>query len=180
VLLESLSPVERAVFLLREVFDYEYAEIARIVNREETACRQLFSRARKHIIEHRPRFEPSPQAHEKIVAEFLQAVEAGDMNGLMEMMAEDVAWWSDGGGKVNAARHPIRGRASVVRFLMGLIRLRPEGTTLKTIEVNGMVAILVQIGGQINGIFNIDTDGEHIIAVRAVINPDKLSHVYAE
>lgn len=179
VLLESLSPVERAVFLLREVFEYEYAEIARIVNLAEVACRQSFSRARKHIAARRPRFAPSAQAHEKIVTEFRQAVEAGEMDRLVDVMAEDVSWWSDGGGKVNAARHPIVGRASVVRFLLGLIRLRPPGTTHETIEVNGRAALLIRVDGAVYGVFSFDTDGERIKTVHAIINPDKLSHVPA-
>src|SRR6185312_584373 len=108
VLLESLSPLERAVFLLREVFDYEYAEIAQITGREEAACRQLFSRAKKHISDHRPRFPASPEAHAKMVGRFMEACLAGDMDGLMSLLAEDVTVWSDGGGKVSGAvRHPV-------------------------------------------------------------------------
>src|SRR5262245_57102053 len=107
VLLESLSPLERAVFLLREVFDYEYADIAQITGRNEAACRQLFSRAKKHISAHRPRFPASPQAHAKMVDRFLEACLTGDMDGLMSLLAEDVTIWSAGGGKVAAAaRHP--------------------------------------------------------------------------
>ena len=100
VLLESLSPLERAVFLLREVFDYEYADIAQITGRDEAACRQLFSRAKKHISDHRPRFPASPEAHAKMVGRFMEACLAGDMDGLMSLLAEDVTAWSDGGGKV--------------------------------------------------------------------------------
>ena len=177
VLLESLTPVERAVFLLREVFDYDYAEIARIVNREEAACRQLFSRARKHIADHRPRFEPSPESHEKIVNEFLHVVEAGDMDGLMNVLAEDVTWWSDGGGKVRSATRPMHGREAVLRFIVGLMRLRPDDATNERIEVNGQTAILLRFGGRVRGIFTFETNGERITAVRAVNNPDKLSHL---
>src|SRR5690606_29770271 len=95
VLLESLSPLERAVFLLREVFDYEYAEIAQITGRSEAACRQLFSRAKKHIKAHRPRFPASPEAHAKMVGRFMDAFTAGDIDGLMRLLAEDVTVWSD-------------------------------------------------------------------------------------
>jgi len=177
VLLESLTPVERAVFLLREVFEYDYAEIARIVDRKEAACRQLFSRARKHIADHRPRFEPSPEAHEKIVAEFLQTVEAGDMDGLMTVLAEDVTWWSDGGGKVRSATRPIHGREAVLKFIAGLRRQAPPNTTSEPIEINGQAAILLRIAGEVYGVFTFETDGQRITAVRAVTNPDKLLHV---
>src|SRR4030095_2784171 len=109
VLLESLSPLERSVFLLREVFDYEYVEIAQITGRDDAACRQLFSRAKKHITEHRPRFPASPEAHAKMVGRFMEACMAGDMDGLMSLLAEDVTAWSDGGGKVSGAmRHPLQ------------------------------------------------------------------------
>lgn len=179
VILESLSPVERAVFLLREVFEYDYAEIARIVKHEEAACRQSFSRARKHIAARRPRYAPSPQDHRKVVDRFLAAVEAGDVGGLVEVMAEDVVWWSDGGGKVSAARHPIHGRDHVLRLLVGLARLRPSGTTHKLVEVNGRSALVIYVDGAIYAVFNFDTDGERIRAVHAVVNPDKLAHVAA-
>ena len=129
VLLESLSPLERAVFLLREVFDYEYAEIAQITGRDEAACRQLFSRAKKHISEHRPRFPASPEAHAKMVGRFMEACIAGDIDGLMSLLAEDVTAWSDGGGKVSgAARQPIQGRDKVARGIIGLLSHAPEGT----------------------------------------------------
>src|SRR6185503_11756907 len=129
VLLESLSPLERAVFLLREVFDYAYADIAQITGRDEAACRQLFSRAKKHISDHRPRFPASPEAHAKMVGRFMEACLAGDMDGLMSLLAEDVTVWSDGGGKVAAAaRQPIQGRYEVARGLIGILSRAPEGT----------------------------------------------------
>src|SRR5215467_4591447 len=135
VLLESLSPLERAVFLLREVFDYEYADIAQITGRDEAACRQLFSRAKKHISDHRPRFPASPEAHAKILGCFLDACLAGDMDGLMSLLAEDVTSWSDGGGKVSgAARQPIHGRDKVARAIISQLSHAPEGTTVEVIE----------------------------------------------
>src|SRR5262249_40438013 len=135
VLLESLSPLERAVFLLREVFDYEYAEIAQIIARDEVACRQLFSRAKKHVSDHRPRFPASPEAHAKMVGRFMEACIAGDLDGLMSLLAEDVTAWSDSGGKVSGAvRHPIQGRAPVARGIIGILSRAPEGTTVEVIE----------------------------------------------
>lgn len=177
VLLENLSPLERAVFLLREVFDYEYPEIAAIVKREEAACRQLYSRAKKHITDHRPRFEPSRESHQRILVEFMRAVEAGEVDGLVNLLAEDVTWTADGGGKVTAAARPLRGRAIVMRLLAGLIRMRPATTTYEIAEVNGQAALMIRVDGRIFSVFTLETDGQRIITVRAVVNPDKLAHL---
>ena len=111
VLLEQLTPLERAVFLLREVFVYEYAEIAAILDKDEAACRQLFSRARKHIAARRPRFAPDRAAHRQLLEQFMHAVSGGDMAGLIGMLAYDVTMWADGGGKARgAATRPLHGR----------------------------------------------------------------------
>ena len=178
VLLESLSPLERAVFLLREVFDYEYAEIAQITGREEAACRQLFSRAKKHISEHRPRFPASPEAHAKMVSRFMETFIAGDIDGLMSLLAEDVTAWSDSGGKVSgAARQPIQGRDNVARGIISMLSRAPEGTTIEMIEANGLPALLMQAKGQIIGIFTLEVEGDFIRAMRGVANPDKLAHL---
>ena len=179
VLLESLSPLERAVFLLREVFDYEYAEIAQITGREETACRQLFSRAKKHIREQRPRFPAAPEAHAKMVGRFMDACLAGDIDGLMSLLAEDVTVWADGGGKVaGAARHPIQGRAKVARATIGLLSRAPEGTSFEMTEANGLPALLIRVKGQIVGVLTLQVEGDFIRAVRNVANPDKLAHLH--
>jgi RNA polymerase sigma-70 factor (ECF subfamily) len=178
VLLESLSPLERAVFLLREVFDYEYAEIAQITGRDEAACRQLFSRSKKHIKEHRPRFPASPEAHSRMVGRFMEACVAGDMDGLMSLLAEDVTSWSDGGGKVaGAARHPIHGRDKVARGIIGALSHAPEGTTLEVIEANGLPALLVRVKGQLLSVLTFEVEGEFIRAMHNVANPDKLAHL---
>jgi RNA polymerase sigma-70 factor (ECF subfamily) len=178
VLLESLSPLERAVFLLREVFDYEYTEIAQITGRNEAACRQLFSRAKKHIRDHRPRFPASPEAHTKMVGRFMEACIAGDMDGLMSLLVEDVTAWSDSGGKVSgAARHPIQGRDKVARGLIGLLSRAPEGMTVEVIEVNGLPALLMRVKGQIVGVITLEVEGDYIRALRSVANPDKLAHL---
>ena len=178
VLLESLSPLERAVFLLREVFDYEYAEIAQITGRDEAACRQLFSRAKKHIQENRPRFPASPEAHAQMVGRFMDAFIAGDIEGLTSLLAEDVTVWSDSGGKVaGAARQPIQGRERVARAAISLISNAPEGTTFEVIEANGLPALLIRVKGQIIGLLTLEVAGGVIRAVRNVANPDKLAHL---
>jgi RNA polymerase sigma-70 factor (ECF subfamily) len=178
VVLERLSPLERAVFLLREVFDYEYAEIAQITGRDEAACRQLFSRAKKHIRDHRSRFPASPEAHAKMVGRFMEACIAGDMDGLMRLLAEDVTVWSDSGGKVaGAARQPIHGRDKVARAMIGLLSRAPDGTTFEQIEANGLPALLIRVKGHIVSVLTLDVEGEFIRAVRSVVNPDKLAHL---
>ena len=178
VLLESLSPLERAVFLLREVFDYEYAEIAQITGRDEAACRQLFSRARKHISNNRPRFPASPEAHSKMVSHFMEACIAGDIDGLMSLLAEDVTAWIDGGGKVQVAgRQPVQGRDNVVRGIIKHLSRVPEGMTVEVIEANGLAALLVRAKGQVTSLVTLEVEGNLIRAVRTVVNPDKLAHL---
>lgn len=178
VLLESLSPLERAVFLLREVFDYEYAEIAQITGRDEAACRQLFSRAKKHVSEHRPRFQASPEAHNRMLGKFLEACQVGEMDGLMSLLAEEVTVWSDGGGKVFAARHPIHGREKVARFFAGIMAQAANyDYSVEVIEVNGKAALLVRVDGRVFNVITLDVDGDVIKAFRIVMNPDKLTHL---
>lgn len=178
VLLESLSPLERAVFLLRQVFDYEYAEIAEITGRNVSACRKLVSRAKKHIRDNRPRFPASPEDHEKMVNRFMEACVAGDMDGLMSLLAEDVTAWSDSGGKVpGAARRPIQGRDKVTRGIMALLAHVPQGTTVEMIEANGFPALLMRIRAQTVGVITLEVEGNYIRAIRNVANPEKLAHL---
>jgi RNA polymerase sigma-70 factor, ECF subfamily len=178
VLLERLQPVERAVFLLREVFDYDYPEIAEMVGKSEPACRQLFSRAKKHLTEHRPRFQPSPEKHRQILDSFLEAVEIGELGRLMGLLAEDVTLWVDGGGKVKqAAIRPIRTRESVARFLLGTRRFAPEGFRFEMAEVNGQSALIFRADGQAFLVLTIELKTEYIHAIRIVANPEKLLRV---
>src|SRR5688572_14628150 len=160
------------------MFDYEYAEIAQITGRDETACRQLFSRAKKHIRDQRPRFPASPEAHANMVSRFMEACLAGDMDGLMSLLAEDVTVWSDGGGKVTgAARQPMHGREKVARAVIVNLSNAPEGTTFEAIEVNGLPALLIRLAGQIVGVITLEVEGDVIRAARNVANPDKLKHL---
>jgi RNA polymerase sigma-70 factor (ECF subfamily) len=155
VLLEQLQPVERAVFLLREVFDYDYAEIAAFLGKSEVACRQWFSRAKKHLGEHRPRFAASSESQEQLLAGFQRAVQAGDMTTLMGLLAEDVTFWGDGGGKVpGAATQPIFGRAAVARFF-----LETSGVFRRALPENARAELA------------------EVQAIRVVANPEKLRHV---
>ena len=177
LLLESLSPLERAVFLLREVFDYDYSEIASIVERDEAACRQHYSRARKHVNENRPRFEPSPDTHRRILNRFLEVVESGKVDGLVNLLAEDVVTIGDGGGKVAASPRPVRGREQVMRLFTGLTRLTPPGTTYEIAEVNGQPALIVRVDGKPFSVMTFETNGQQVTFIRVVANPDKLARL---
>ena len=180
VLLERLTPAERAVFLLREVFEYEYDEIAQILERSEAACRKLFSRARDHIAEHRPRFQASPEEHRRLLEQFMRAARAGDLNGLMTMLADDVTVWADGGGKVpGAALRPVHGPANVARFLIGVTaRLAPADAQYVVADVNGRPTLLVRrADGTPIAVVSIEIVGGRIGTVWAIGNPDKLTAV---
>jgi RNA polymerase sigma-70 factor, ECF subfamily len=180
--LESLSPVERAVYLLREVFCYGYDEIAAIVDRTEDNCRQLATRARRHIEAHRPRFAVTPEHQEELTERFMRAVETGDDDALVAMLAEDAVAYTDGGGKVRAAPRPIVGREKVARFVVVSSRRGAKLTpfTIRTATVNGRPGrMLVGEDGSVIGVMELDVDGDLIRAVNVVSNPDKLRHLQA-
>jgi len=180
VLLERLTPAERAVFLLREVFDYEYREIAGILDRSETACRQLFSRAKDRIAAERPRFQANPEEHRRLLEEFMRAARNGDLDGLTNLLAEDVTFWADGGGKVRgAALQPVRGRADVARFVIGVTaRFTPAGAQLAVADVNGKPTLLIRHpDGTPAIVVSIDVDRSRIRNIWAIGNPDKLGAV---
>ena len=179
VLLESLSPVERAVFLLREVFGYGYAEIAEAVGKSEPNCRQIFTRARRHIDEGRPRFEASRQEGTELTDRFLAAVGGGDLEGFIEKLAPDVVMYGDGGGKAPAARTPIHGREQVARLLRGLVRQFPRwASEIRPSQVNGQPGILAYDHDEnLVGVMVFDIADGQVQAIRSVINPDKLGHL---
>ena len=122
LVLESLSPVERAAYLLRRIFDYDYAVIAQVLDKSEPSCRQIVSRAEQRIYEQRPRFEPDPTQAERLTDAFLQACSTGDLNGLVQILASDAVLYSDGGGKAAAALAPIRGADKIARFFLGIMK----------------------------------------------------------
>jgi RNA polymerase sigma-70 factor, ECF subfamily len=178
ILLEQLQPFERAVFLLREVFGYEFAEIATMLDKSEAACRRSFSRARLHLREHRPRFPASPQTHEQLLNGYFQAVQTGEMTPLMNLLAEDVTLWADGGGKVKqAALRPIRGRDAVARFSLGTKRFWPENSRIEPGEVNGQAALIIRAGEKAFAVFTIDVEQGQIQAIRIIANLDKLARI---
>ncbi len=177
VLLESLGPVERAVYLLHEVFDYGHAEVAEIVGRDEVACRQILHRARKALAARRPRFAPSKEAHHRMLGAFAAACASGNSAALEGMLAEDITSWGDGGGKAHAARKPVRGPQKVARAWAGIYRTAPPGTAVAVEEINGWPSLVVRVDGRLAAVVSLETDGERIYAIRSVANPDKLARL---
>jgi len=179
LLLERLNPVERAVFLLHDVFAYDYDEIARIVDKSEANCRQLAARARRHIQAGRPRFDASRQARDELASRFFAAVTGGDLEGLVEVLAADVVVYGDGGGKVPQWAAPITGSERVARLFAGLGgRMREVGVRFELREVNGQPGALVRDrAGQITNVLALDIRDGLVQTIRSVINPDKLRHL---
>jgi RNA polymerase sigma-70 factor (ECF subfamily) len=175
MLLEELTPLERAVFLLRETFDYEYDDIATIVGKEPAACRQVFSRAKKHVAEGKPRFTPAPEAHSRLLSQFIQAAGSGDLAGLTALLSKDVTMWADGGGKARgAATHPLHGREAVARFVLASTRYLPTGSQPEVADINGELAMILRDGGKAFAVVSITADDEQVREIRVVGNPDKL------
>ncbi|WP_224365230.1 RNA polymerase sigma-70 factor [Hyalangium versicolor] len=178
VLLESLSPVERAVYLLHEVFGYSHSEVSEMVGKEEAACRQSLHRAREHIRARRPRFAPSKESHERLVTGFMSACLSGDLDGLKRLLAHDVTSWADGGGKVRGASlNPVRGADAVARLFLGLMKKVPFDLKPEFAEFNGWPALVFRVNGAVFDVMTFETDGEHIHAIRSILNPEKLARV---
>jgi RNA polymerase sigma-70 factor (ECF subfamily) len=179
ILLENLSPVERAVFLLREVFEYGYGEIGQIVGKSEANSRQIFARARRRIEIGTPRFEASTPERDELVRRFFAACEQGDMEGLVDLLTADAVFTGDGGGKAQAFKEPIHGRERVARLLLGLFaRGARLGARVRLAELNGQPgAIGLDAGGRVINVFVLDVSEGRVQAVRSVVNPDKLGHL---
>jgi RNA polymerase sigma-70 factor (ECF subfamily) len=174
VLLERLTPPERAVFVLREAFGHSHREVAEILEVNEPHVRQLYRRAQQHVAAPRKRFTASPGQRRRLLERFLEATLDGDVPALERMLAGDVIAWADGGGKAPAMRRPLVGRQQVLRHLLALtgyaqrIRLTPE-------VVNGEPALVMYLDGQLSGVTVPEFDGDRIVAIRTVANPDKLA-----
>jgi RNA polymerase sigma-70 factor (ECF subfamily) len=179
VLLESLTPVERAVFLLREVFDYDYAEIARIVERSEDNCRQLYVRARRHIDDGRPRFEASREQRDELAQRFLAAAQDGDTDALVELLAADVVVYGDGGGKAPSWTQPVVGPERVAKLMAGTFaQARGVGASAQLTQLNGQPGIrFADADGKIGAVMSLEIVDGVIQTIRGVTNPDKLGHL---
>ena len=180
VLLERLTPMERAVFLLREVFDYEYAEIAQTLNQSEPNCRQILSRARQRVARITPRFVPSPQESERLLQRFVEASSRGDMEGLLALLSKEITLYSDGGGKTVAVPNPIYGRENVVRFVLRAPRkLLPNNLVRCMVQINGQPGIVSYLEGRPFSVFTLDVFNGRIRNIYIVTNPEKLEHLPA-
>lgn len=176
VLLERLAPDERAAFLLHDVFDSGYDEIAKILGKSEAACRQVVSRARKRVRAERPRIEVSEQARTRLLERYVQAVMSQDKNALMELLASDATWTSDGGGKAKAARKVIHGRELVARFVLGVFK-HTERVQFRLVTVNGEVGLAAYVDGHLIAVQSVQMDGSRILAVYSMLNPDKMLNI---
>jgi RNA polymerase sigma-70 factor, ECF subfamily len=177
LILESLSPVERAAYLLKRVFDYDYDEIAQILGKSEVNCRQLVSRAEERIHQRRPRFDARPEEAERLTSAFLEACNTGDMKGLLGILAPDAVLYSDGGGKVLAALAPITGADRIARFLLGTIKKAPASFDVHIVGVNGQPGLVITIGGQVIQVMTFDVVDGRIATCFVVRNPEKLARV---
>jgi RNA polymerase sigma-70 factor (ECF subfamily) len=182
VLLESLSPEQRAAFLLHDVFDYGYGEVAEIVGKSEANARQLATRARRHVDERRPRFETSRERRDELARRFFAAARDGDLGGLESLLAEDVVLRGDGGGKVPALARSLHGRSRVARTLKAWARqgAKRPGSSFRPAEVNGQPgALLLAPDGSLISVMALEIADGQVQCVNSMVNPDKLRHIGA-
>jgi len=178
-MLEQLQPVERAVFLLREVFDYDYAEIAAFVGRKEAACRQLFSRAKKHLAESQHHTSVPVEVHRRLLSGFIEAVQFGNQKALMDLLAEDASLVADGGGKIpGAATQPVIGSRAVAQFAIGAnLGFLPADYHIELSEVNYQPAVIARAADRVLVVLTIEVENQRVKTVRFMANPDKLAHL---
>lgn len=179
LLLESLSPVERAVFLLREVFDYPYGDIAQIAGKSEANCRQIFARARDHVASHKGRYEASVQQSTTLLRSFVAAARDGDLDQLVGLLAADVALFSDGGGKATSLTEPLFGRVRVGAFILDVVQQTTRlGVTFEEVLVNGAPGIVTHDAqGKLVSVLSIEVLDGSVQTVLSIVNPEKLQHV---
>jgi RNA polymerase sigma-70 factor (ECF subfamily) len=175
VVLEQLEPDERAAFLLHEVFDSDYAEIAEILGKSEAACRQIVSRARKRVRGRKPRTHVTDTARRSVLERFANAIQTQDKSALLELVAEKASWTSDGGGKARAALKVIRGRERVVRFVLAVLGRHADRFAFEMTAVNGEPALAMLAAGSLFSVITVRTDGLRILDVYTVLNPSKLA-----
>jgi len=181
LILETLSPVERAVFLLREVFSYEYDEVSRAVGKSEANCRKMVSRARERLATRRPRAQIDPNRARRLVQEFQSALEEGNAEGLLNLLSEDAAIYADGGGKVSATLKPLLGADTVAKFFTRVYRNAPAGAhiQIRFVPINAEPGMLVFISGKLEQAMTFEISEDRIRAIYVVRNPDKLRHLSA-
>jgi RNA polymerase sigma-70 factor (ECF subfamily) len=175
--LERLAPEERAAFLLHEMFDSGYDEIAQILGKSEAACRQIVSRARKRVRAGRPRVQVSAAASARLLEAFVQAIRARDQEALVKLLAKEATWTADGGGKTKAALKAIRGAERIARFVLGVLDRYLADMDFRPVAVNGEPGLAVLVRGRLLAVWSIRTDGVRILDGYVVMNPDKLRAV---
>lgn len=183
VLLEQLSPLERAVFLLREAFGYEYSEISQIIDKKSANCRQIARRARQHLADRRSRFHTSPEQQEQLTRKFISASQHGDLQGLLDLFAEDITLWSDGGGKVQACLKPLHGAAKVAGFLRAIYRRSQKlglEYEIELVRVNGQPGVIFTLDGKVESVLAIDIVDNRIESLYFMRNPNKLGRVFSK
>jgi RNA polymerase sigma-70 factor (ECF subfamily) len=172
--LERLAPEERAAFLLHDLFDSDYGAISEILGKSETACRQIVSRARKRVREDQPRVQVSAQARRKLLHRLVEAVQAQDPSRLIEVLAAEASWTSDGGGKTKAAKKVVHGAEHVARFATGVFHRRLAQVQFRDVVINGEAGIAAFVQDRLLSVISIRTDGQRILDVFSILNPDKL------
>jgi RNA polymerase sigma-70 factor, ECF subfamily len=183
VLLEKLSPEERAVFLLKDIFEYGHSEVAQMLGLTEENSRQLLHRAKVRLADGRPRLSGTPESRRAVAERFAKAFSSGNGSELSALLAADVGVWTDGGGKVAAARHPLLGHDRVLHFLLGLHRSASATTEMRDVllrieDVNSEPALVIRVGDRLESIFVFSIDGDTVSGIRIVRNPDKLARIY--
>jgi RNA polymerase sigma-70 factor (ECF subfamily) len=182
VLLEKLSPEERAVFLLKDIFEYEHAEIAEMLNTTVENSRQLLHRAKDKLAAGRPRLTGTGTSRRAVAERFARAFSSGDGSELTEILAQDVGMWSDGGGKASAARRPLAGREEVLKFLVGLYRTAQTTGQMREVslsleDINAEPAVVIRARGRLESIFILSIEDGRISEIRVIRNPDKLARI---
>ncbi|MDJ1466014.1 RNA polymerase sigma-70 factor [Nitratireductor sp. GZWM139] len=175
VVLQRLSAEERVGFLMHDVFDCSYSEVAIALGKSEVACRQLVHRARQRVRQDKPRFEVSSAAHSQLVARYVQAVQERDADRIAELLARDAVFVSDGGGKTWAALRPVVGADRIARMEVGVLAKLPQNFALELLEVNGQAGMIGRVDDRIHAATSFATDGLRILSIMRVLNPDKLS-----
>ncbi len=178
LLLERLTPVERAVLVLREVFDYEYSEIASILTQSEPSCRQILRRARQHIKESRPRFDTSVEHREELLRKFSDASSQGDLQGLVALLSREAVFYSDGGGKAPALPEPIYGAENIARGITeGRRKLVPQNLVRRFAQINGQPGFVTFLDGKPFSVFTLDVTAGRVCQVYVITNPEKLKRL---
>lgn len=178
LLLERLTPLERAAYLLHVVFEQDHRTIGETLGKNEAAVRQSLHRAKQHIAEARPRFAPTKERHAELLVAFAAACQNADVAGLGQLLAADARSWTDGGGQKNAARKIVQGREAVARFFVGVAKKgMPQASRIDILELNGWPWMVMREGSVVRAAVGIETDGAHILGVHVMLNPDKLQAV---